>query len=112
MKVARCIEAFIKRKRICGYEYEDSGRILRRFAVSIGDIEISSVTAEHINHFLSRGSLSHNVWRSHRSLFQRFFNYWYARRQVDCVPEDDRWRYSSLHTQLLYTVMLHCPANA
>ena len=90
MKIAQCVEAFIERKRVCGYEYEHCGRFLRRFAISVGAVEISEVTAGHINAFLSNGNLTNGVWRRYRSLIRRFFAYWVARGQVTRIPEPEQ----------------------
>jgi integrase/recombinase XerD len=90
LKIAQCVELFVERKRICGYDYYSSARILRRFARSLGKIDISLVTEEHINLFLNRGRLSHNIWRSYRSLIRRFLAYWFARRQIFRIPEPEQ----------------------
>ena len=90
MKIAQCVKVFAERKRICGYDYHSSARILQRFASSVGKIDISLVTEEHINAFLSRGRLSNNLWRSYRSLIRRFLVYWFARRQISRIPEPEQ----------------------
>jgi site-specific recombinase XerD len=90
VKVALCVEAFVARKRVCGYEYDSSARILRRFAAFVGKIDIARVSEEHINLFLTRGQLAHHIWRSYRSLIRRFLAYWFARRQISRVPEPEQ----------------------
>jgi integrase/recombinase XerD len=87
VKIGRCVELFVERKRVCGYEYDWSARILRNLAVFVSNIDISLVTTGHIHAYLSCGSLTPNTWRSHRSLIRRFFAYWFARRQVSGIPE-------------------------
>lgn len=72
MKIAQCVEGFVARKRVCGYEYDSSARILRRFAAFVGKIDIALVSEEHINLFLTRGKLANPIWRSYRSLIRRF----------------------------------------
>jgi integrase/recombinase XerD len=87
VKIARCIEIFVERKRLCGYDYNSSAKILRRFAASVGSIEVSRITEKHIEAFLGGGQLSHNLWRRYRSLIGRFLAYWFAGRQISRVPE-------------------------
>jgi integrase len=36
---------------------------------------------------LGQGQISHNLWRSYRSLIGRFLAYWFAGRQISRVPE-------------------------
>ena len=90
MKIAQCVENFVARKRVCGYEYDSSARILRRFAAFVGKIDIALVSEEHINLFLTRGHLTHHIWRSYRSLIRRFVAYWFARRQITRIPEAEQ----------------------
>ena len=90
MKIAQCVEDFVARKRVCGYEYDSSARILRRFAAFVGKIDIALVSEEHINLFLTRGHLAHHIWRSYRSLIRRFVAYWFARRQITRIPEAEQ----------------------
>ena len=85
--IARCIEIFVERKRLCGYDYNSSAKILRRFAASVGAIDVSRITEKHIEAFLGGGQLSHNLWRRDRSLIGRFLAYWFAGRQISRVPE-------------------------
>jgi integrase/recombinase XerD len=87
VKIARCIEIFVERKRLCGYDYNSSAKILRRFAASVGSIDVSRITEKQIEAFLGQGQISHNLWRSYRSLIHRFLAYWFARRQISRVPE-------------------------
>jgi integrase/recombinase XerD len=90
VKIAQCVEAFVARKRVCGYEYDSSARILRRFAASVGKIDIALVSEEQINLFLTRGQLANHIWRSYRSLIRRFLAYWFARRQIKRIPEPEQ----------------------
>jgi integrase/recombinase XerD len=90
VKLAQCVERFVDRKRVCGYEYDSSARILRRFAAFAGKIDIALVSEDHINLFLSRGQMSHGVWRSYRSLIRRFLSYWFARGQIARIPEPEQ----------------------
>jgi len=90
VKIAQCVEDFVARKRVCGYEYDSSARILRRFAAFVGKIDIALVSEEHINLFLTRGHLAHHIWRSYRSLIRRFLAYWFARRQITRIPEPEQ----------------------
>jgi integrase/recombinase XerD len=90
VKIAQCVENFVARKRVCGYEYDSSARILRRFAAFVGKIDIALVSEEHINLFLTRGHLAHHIWRSYRSLIRRFLAYWFARRQITRIPEAEQ----------------------
>jgi hypothetical protein len=90
VKIAQCVENFVVRKRVCGYEYDSSARILRRFAAFVGKIDIALVSEEHINLFLTRGHLAHHIWRSYRSLIRRFLAYWFARRQISRIPEPEQ----------------------
>jgi integrase/recombinase XerD len=90
VKIAQCVETFVDRKRVCGYEYDSSARFLRRFATFVGKIDIALVSEDHINRFLTRGQLSHSVWRSYRSLIRRFLSYWFARRQIARIPEPEQ----------------------
>jgi integrase/recombinase XerD len=90
VKIALCVESFVARKRVCGYEYDSSARILRRFAAFVGKIDIALVSEEHINLFLARGHLAHHIWRSYRSLIRRFLVYWFARRQITRIPEPEQ----------------------
>jgi len=90
VKIAQCVENFVARKRVCGYEYDSSARILRRFAAFVGRIDIALVSEENINLFLTRGHLAHHTWRSHRSLIRRFVAYWFARRQITRIPEAEQ----------------------
>jgi integrase/recombinase XerD len=90
LKVAPCVEAFIERKRLCGYEYVSNAKILRRFAKFIGNQNISRLSEGDVNAFLNRGRLSNVIWRSQRSLLRRFFAYWFARRLVTQIPEPEQ----------------------
>jgi site-specific recombinase XerD len=90
VKIAQCVENFVARKRVCGYEYDSSARLLRRFAAFVGRIDIALVSEENINLFLTRGHLAHHTWRSQRSLIRRFVAYWFARRQIKRIPEAEQ----------------------
>jgi integrase/recombinase XerD len=90
VKIGQCVEDFVARKKLCGYEYDASARILRRFAAFVGKIDIALVSEVHINLFLTRGHLAHHIWRSYRSLFRRFLAYWFARRQINRIPEPEQ----------------------
>jgi integrase/recombinase XerD len=90
VKIAKCVEEFVARKQVCGYEYDSSARILRRFAAFVGKADIALVSEEHINLFLARGHLANHTWCSHRSLIRRFLGYWFARRQIARIPEPDQ----------------------
>ena len=90
MKLAHCVEIYVERKRLCGYDYHSSARVLRRFANSVGKIDISFVTEQHINAFLRRGRLSHNMWRNYRAQIRRFLAYWFGRRQIRRIPEPEQ----------------------
>jgi integrase/recombinase XerD len=90
VKIAQCVEGFVARKRVCGYDYYWSARILRRFATFVGKIDIGLISEEHINLFLTRGHLAHHIWRSYRSLIRRFLAYWFARRQIGRIPEPEQ----------------------
>jgi integrase/recombinase XerD len=90
VKIALCVEGFVARKRVCGYEYDSSARILRRFAAFVGKIDIALVSEEHVNLFLAHGHLAHHIWRSYRSLIRRFLAYWFARRQIGRIPEPEQ----------------------
>jgi integrase/recombinase XerD len=90
VKIAQCVEGFVARKRVCGYDYHWSALILRRFASFVGKIDIALVSEEHINLFLARGHLAHHIWRSYRSLIRRFLAYWFARRQIGRIPEPEQ----------------------
>src|SRR5260370_8317504 len=90
VKIAQCVENFVARKRVCGYEYDSSARILRRFAAFVGRIDIALDSEENINLFLTRGHLAHHTWRSQRSLIRRFVAYWFARRQINRIPESEQ----------------------
>jgi integrase/recombinase XerD len=90
VKIAQCVEGFVARKRVCGYDYHWSALILRRFATFVGKIDIALVSEEHINLFLARGHLAHHIWRSYRSLIRRFLAYWFARRQIGRIPEPEQ----------------------
>ena len=90
MKVAQCVDEFVARKRVCGYDYYWSALLLRRFATFVGKIDIALVSEEHVNFFLARGHLAGHIWRSYRSLIRRFLAYWFARRQIGRIPEPEQ----------------------
>src|SRR5579872_2361377 len=86
MKVSRCVEFYIGRKRASGYVYYASHMTLKRFARFVGDIHISTITERHVHLFLTRNAVSNNTWRRYVSCLTKFFVYWYARRQLKVIP--------------------------
>ena len=87
MKINRCVEAYIARKRASGFDYVASGKVLWRFARFVGNVQISSITEHHINLFLTRNAMSNNTWRRYVSYLSKFFVYWCARRQIGSIPQ-------------------------
>ena len=65
-------------------------KILRSFVRFVGKRNMAQLKEEHINAFLRRGRLSNSTWRAYRSLFRRFFAYWYARGVITRVPLPDQ----------------------
>lgn len=86
MKINRCVEAYVARKRVCGFIYTASGKILWRFARFVGNVSISSIKERHLDLFLTRNAVSNNTWRRYVSYLSKFFVYWYARRQMTYIP--------------------------
>src|SRR5271170_5313114 len=86
MKIARCVEAYIARKRTSGFVYTASGKVLWRFAHFVGNIDISAITEHHLDRFLTRNTVSNTTWRRYVSYLSKFFIYWFARRQLKQIP--------------------------
>lgn len=87
MKINRCVEAYIVRKRASGFDYVASGKVLWRFARFVGNVQISSVTEDDLRRFLTRNAVSNNTWRRYVSYLSKFFIYWYACRQIKRIPQ-------------------------
>ena len=87
VKLSQGVAAYIERKRAGGFIYRTSGKVLWRFSRYVGKIDISRVTDQNIQSFLVRNAISNNTWRRYRSHLNRFFTYWFARRQVKRIPQ-------------------------
>lgn len=87
MKVTQCVEAYLDHRHACGYEYASAAKLLRRFARFGGKLNISLITDDHLDDFLSRAAPSGNAWQSYYGHLRRFFAFWFGRRQVRRVPK-------------------------
>lgn len=86
MKVSQCVEAYLEHKHACGFTCDSARRTIRRFARIFGSLDISTITDDHFDDFLSQAP-SNRAWRSYYGDLRRFFAFWFARRQVRRVPE-------------------------
>ena len=86
MKVARCVEAYVERKRASGFIYTATAKILMRFANFVRNIDISAVTERDVEFFLSRNAILNNTRQRYISCLTKFFIYWFARRQIKQIP--------------------------
>jgi integrase/recombinase XerD len=86
VKVAQCVELFIQKKREYGYKFTGNAKLLRRFARFTGNLNINSVTDDHLNVFLSRASISNNTQRRYIWHLRHLFLYWYGHRKLLKVP--------------------------
>jgi integrase/recombinase XerD len=87
VRVARCVELFIQKKRDYGYKYTANAKVLRRFARFTGKLNINSVTDDHVNSFLSRTQISNNTRRIYTWHLRHLFIHWHGHRQVARVPQ-------------------------
>lgn len=83
MKLPEAVETYVKYNQGLGYEYTSSTKVLRRFAKSVGNIEISELRGYHVSAFLRRARISNNTWRFYRSHVHRFVVYWSAHRKIN-----------------------------
>jgi integrase/recombinase XerD len=86
MRVAECVEIYIRRKQECGYGYTSTAKVLRRFARFVGPLNIRVLSERHINAFLKRGKISNNTWQIYGSHLRQLCRYWLARREMRRIP--------------------------
>jgi integrase/recombinase XerD len=86
MKIVKCVEIYVERKRTSGFIYAAGGKILMRFARFVGNLDISLITERHVELFLTRNAVSNNTWRRYVLCLTKFFIYWRARRQLKQIP--------------------------
>jgi integrase/recombinase XerD len=86
VRVVACVEAYVERKRVSGFIYRATGKILLRFAHFVRNADISDITDDDIELFVTRNAASNNTQQRYISQLTKFFVYWYARRQIKRIP--------------------------
>lgn len=87
MNIADCVEHYVRRKQVCGYDYTAIAKILRRFARFVGPVEIATICNRDLNRFLTKGVIANNTWQCHSSCLRNFFTYWFGRREIRRIPK-------------------------
>ena len=89
MRVSKCVEVYIEHRQACGYAYTAIAKVLRRFARSVGRLNISLVADQHVSQFLRGAPISNNTWRIYARHLHKFFIFWFACRQIRRIPKPE-----------------------
>jgi integrase/recombinase XerD len=86
VRIAECVDIYVRIKRESGFSYDSSNLRLRSFVRRVGDIPLEQVSLRQVEDFMDAPRVSDALWQCKYGLLRHFFEYWQSRYPLEQIP--------------------------